>query len=371
VSERNDDFRSILVICTRQIGDVLLTTPLIRAAKRRWPLARIDVLGFAGTLGMLEGHPDIGERIEVQPGSGWWASLGLIRRLWRRYDLALVTQRSDRAHLYGLIAARVRSGFLMGQPRMDWWKRRLLAHGVVIYDADMHIVAEKLVLLEPWLPARDAGSLSIEPPAARELPAELSAQLLAGYVVVHAPSMWRYKQWPIGHFRALLRGLLDDGRQVVLSGSAGGQDQACVAALRDVGSAPALIDASGRLGLGQLGTLLRGAALYIGPDTSITHLAAACGVPVVALFGSTPPTVWGPWPQGHAASQPWHSRGDVQRAGSISLMQGPNDCVPCRQAGCERHNDSRADCLDALTPERVLREARSRLAQAGSAATQA
>jgi heptosyltransferase-3 len=87
-------------------------------------------------------------------------------------------------------------------------------------------------------------------------------------------------------------------------------------------------------------------------------------VPVVALFGPTPPTVWGPWPQGHAATQPWQPRGTVQRVTTISLMQGPNDCVPCRQAGCDRHNDSRADCLEGLTPERVLAEARWRLAQA-------
>ena len=38
-------FARILVVCTRQLGDVLLTTPLIRAARERWPEARIDVLG--------------------------------------------------------------------------------------------------------------------------------------------------------------------------------------------------------------------------------------------------------------------------------------------------------------------------------------
>ena len=54
-----EPFRRILVICTRQIGDVLLTTPLIDAAKRRWPEASVDVLGFVGTLGILRGNPQI------------------------------------------------------------------------------------------------------------------------------------------------------------------------------------------------------------------------------------------------------------------------------------------------------------------------
>ena len=53
-----DRFERILVVCTRQLGDVLLTTPLIRAARERWPAAVIDVLGFGGTLGMLRGNPD-------------------------------------------------------------------------------------------------------------------------------------------------------------------------------------------------------------------------------------------------------------------------------------------------------------------------
>jgi len=78
-----DRFERILVVCTRQLGDVLLTTPLIRAARERWPAAVIDVLGFGGTLGMLRGNPDIGELIEVPAGSGWVASRRLFGRLWR------------------------------------------------------------------------------------------------------------------------------------------------------------------------------------------------------------------------------------------------------------------------------------------------
>ena len=56
-----DNFRSILVIATRQLGDMLLTTPLIHAAREQWPQARIDVLGFAGTMGLLRGNPDVNE----------------------------------------------------------------------------------------------------------------------------------------------------------------------------------------------------------------------------------------------------------------------------------------------------------------------
>ena len=83
------DVERILVVATRQIGDVLLTTPLIHAARRRWPQARIDVLAFAGTLGMLRGNPDVDELIESP------ARLGLARlaRLLSRGSGAATTWR--------------------------------------------------------------------------------------------------------------------------------------------------------------------------------------------------------------------------------------------------------------------------------------
>ena len=53
----------VLVIVTRRIGDVLLTTPLIRSLKQAWPQATVDVLVLRGTEGVLAGNPDIGEVI--------------------------------------------------------------------------------------------------------------------------------------------------------------------------------------------------------------------------------------------------------------------------------------------------------------------
>jgi heptosyltransferase III len=156
----------ILVIATRQIGDVLLTTPLIRAARGRWPQAQVDVLGFAGTLGMLRGNPDLHELIETPPRLGLHGMRVLVPRLWRRYDLALVTQPGDRAHLIGWIAGRQRSGLLPAGHASNWWKRLLLDHAVVSSgdDGGVHAVREKLQLLDPWH-VSDAGQV-VPPPVA-------------------------------------------------------------------------------------------------------------------------------------------------------------------------------------------------------------
>lgn len=350
--------RSVVVIVTRQIGDVLLTTPLIHAAKQLWPDAAIDVLGFEGTLGMLRGNPDVRELIATPPRLGLRGGLRWARRLWRRYDLALIAEVSDRAHLMGAVAARRRAGILPAQHGSNGWKKRLLEH-VVTSNGDLggvHVVQEKLALLSPWLGAATPPARLV-PPASAPLPPSLAQRLAAGYVVVHTPSMWPYKQWPREHFRELVRLLAEAGRQVVLTGGPAASDRETVDAMRGAAPEALLVDA-GLLDFGQLAALLRGAALYIGPDTSVSHLAAACDVPVLAVFGPTNPQRWAPWPAvpGEQVVR-FQRRAEAQTVGQVTLLQAELPCVPCGKAGCEDHRMSRTDCLPAIRPERVAAQA--------------
>jgi heptosyltransferase-3 len=126
--------------------------------------------------------------------------------------------------------------------------------------------------------------------------------------------------------------------------------------LRVLASPPQLLDLSGQLDFNQLVTLLQGAALYIGPDTSVSHLAAASGVPVIAIFGPTNPMRWAPWPARAAARELFERSAAVQRAGNVTVMQGSLSCVPCggRLRGPRQ---SRSDCLMDIKPERVLNQA--------------
>ena len=349
----------VLVIATRQIGDVLLTTPLVRAARQRWPEARIDVLGFAGTLGMLRGNPDVNELIETAPRLGWRNGWALLRRLWRGYDLALVTDPGDRAHLMGWIAAPERSGIVAAEDHSAWWKKTLLAHAVPAAGdrGSVHVTREKLSLLAPWLPQVQDAVPQVVPPAGTALPASVQSQLQRGAVVLHAPSMWPYKQWPLVHFEMLVKELLARGHQILLTGSAGSRDQECVAALRHLGTPPQLLDLSGQLDFNQLVTLFENAALYIGPDTSVSHLAAATGIPVIAIFGPTNPMRWAPWPAKAEAQALFARSSGMQQVGNVTVLQSSLSCVPCGRAGCEDHRQSRSDCLIDITPERVLAQA--------------
>jgi len=109
----------------------------------------------------------------------------------------------------------------------------------------------------------------------------------------------------------------------------------------------------GKLDWPELTALIAGARVYIGPDTAITHLAAAAGAPTVALYGPTDPRLWGPWPCG-GLEPSWQASGTIQRRGNVWLVQNPLPCLPCQLEGCERRLDSHSQCLDELTVEQVL-----------------
>jgi ADP-heptose:LPS heptosyltransferase/O-antigen ligase len=349
------DVGSVVVIATNQIGDVLLSTPLLSSVRETWPEARVEVLGSKGKLGMLDGNRNIDAVVELPPHPGLSWLLVQAHRLWRRYDLAIVTDGSDRAHLLGWLAADCRSGILPASSSSNWWKNALLDYAVTSEgdSGDVHVVTEKLKLLTPWRDtARDIPAIT--PPKSADLPADIQRQLRPGAVIIHAPSMWRYKQWPVENFRALADELLKRGRQVILTGSSAAGDQECVAALLDLARPPSLLNVAGRLDLNQLAAIMGRAALYIGPDTSISHLAAASGIPSLIIFGPTNPVRWGPLPA-RATSQVVFQRSALaQSSGNVTVLQAQLPCVPCGRAGCEDHRQSRSDCLSAISVSRVL-----------------
>jgi heptosyltransferase-3 len=176
-------------------------------------------------------------------------------------------------------------------------------------------------------------------------------------VVVHPGPLTAYKRWPLSYWQTLLTWIVKQGYQVVLSASPAKQDLQLnhdILSLLDDSTRQKVIDTAGLLTIPQAGALIRGALAYVGVDTSITHLAAACNTPTIALFGPTPPTNFGPWPNGFIGKQPYQLRARSQTVGNVTILQGPGECVPCRKAGCEDRANSRSDCLDQLDPIQVI-----------------
>lgn len=367
--------KKVLFIATRQIGDVLVTTPLIQQARELWPEAEFHFLGYRGKLDMLKGNPDIAELIETSDRPGFGEYLSLFNRLFQRYDLAIVTQPSDRAYFYGLVAAFRRVGVLGGHPqglteqdkakksksdKQNAWKKAICLHTVDVDYFGQHVITEKLRLLEVFYKnVQDLFSkpISVVPPAGEALTPVIASQLRSPYVVVHPGPLTAYKRWPLAYWQTLVTWLTQQGWQVALSASPAKQDLQLnqdIVSLLDEATRQNVVNAAGKLSIPQARSLIQGAHLYIGVDTSITHLAAACNIPTVALVGPTPPSNFGPWPNGFIGKQPYQLRARTQTVGNVTILQGPGECVPCRKAGCEDRPDSRSECLDLLEPNQVI-----------------
>ena len=367
--------KKVLFIATRQIGDVLVTTPLISKARELWPNAEFHFLGYRGKLDMLYGNPNIAKIIETSDRPSFGEYLTLLNRLFQRYDLAIITQPSDRAYIYGLLAAFRRVGVLGGHPQgkdaedkskrsksdqQNVWKKFICMHTIDVDYFNQHVITEKLRLLEAFFinPADlFSKGIMVTPPDGEVLMPGIANALVQPYVVVHPGPLTAYKRWPLAHWQHLISYIVKKGFQVVLSGSPAKQDVQLnhdIISLLDDVTAAKVINAAAKLSIPQAGTLLRGAALYIGVDTSITHLAAACNTPTITLFGATPPTNFGPWPNGFIGEQPYQLRARSQTVGNVTILQGPGECVPCRKAGCLDRADSNSECLDFLEPAQVI-----------------
>jgi heptosyltransferase III len=350
----------VLFIVLRRLGDVLLTTPLIRSLKRAYPDAAIDALVFAGTEGILAGNPDLSSVITMPPQASVRETLALGARLWRRYHLAISTQTGDRPTGFAWAAGRRRIGLTEADGFATRLKQRALGQFVVT-DPELHRVAD-LLRLADMLGIEEAEDIVLPAGPVRD-----DLRPARPYAVIHAVPMFRYKRWHEEGWRALAAALAARGLAVIATGGPADADRQYLDGVWN--AHPEVRRLDGVLSWGELAALIGGAAVYVGPDTSVTHLAAATGAPTVALYGPTDPRLFGPWPAGGLAD-PWVAAGTIQRRGNVWLVQNPLPCLPCQQEGCARHRESFSQCLDELSPAQVLAavdEALSPLRAGGSA----
>jgi len=345
--------RSVLVVVTRRIGDVLLATPLIRSLKSAWPQAAVDALVLDGTEEVLAANPDVRHILTVPARPGRLRHLGFLLRLRRRYDLALSLLNGSRPTIYASLAGRRSIGLQLAEAE-GTWRRRLLDGWVPFDNLNTHTVLMHLALADALgVPRRADVIAAWSENEEQQANAVLGAQDSRPLAVLHPFPKYRYKMWRPESWIEVARWLDARGYRLALTGSGDADELAYVNDLARAMPA-ATINAAGRLTLGASACVVRRAKIYVGLDTAMTHIAAALGAPTVALYGPTNPVKWGPWPRGHAPdANPWRRCGS-QRVGNVILLQGPGSCVPCHLEGCERNIGSTSDCLQQLPAARVL-----------------
>ncbi len=351
--------RSIIVIATRQIGDVLLVTPLLRSLRRAYPDSIIDVLVYSMKGGMLEGNPDCNSVIESKEHPDWREYLTLIRRIVRRYDLSVTTQSNDRGHIYALLSGHRRVGVVPKLTPGSVWKYISCAVYVPNDNSDVHTVVQNLMLADAIGIRREHDVVPPGRPDADQLVDSLlpwSAD--EPFAVLHPLPMWNYKRWTLAGWRGLIQALRKRSFRVVLTGGPDNNEKNYCAELVD---GPDVVSLAGSLPFGALPALIRRSKLFVGPDTSLTHLAAACGIPTVAIYGPSNPIKWGPWPSGcQEALSPYVMKATPWQSNrNVVLVQAPqpperDNCVPCLRQGCDGHKRSFSRCLELLDVNTVV-----------------
>ncbi|TWJ19288.1 glycosyltransferase family 9 protein [Geobacter argillaceus] len=357
----NSSPETILIVCIRLIGDVILTTPLIGLLKEAYPEAAIDLLVGKGTGEFLEKDPRI-RRVHYSEKGG----TGYFREIFRKYDLAINMNASDRGNIAVLFAGRTtRVGFYQGWGGgwRNLWKRLFFTHPIP-FPGYMHVarisqlVSEGLGHRVERLEAKvywDAADQTAVTETLRTL------DVIGSYFVIHPFARWDYKYWRMERFAEVSDALVDryglqpvwtsspDAREIELLGQA-----ALLCRHR-----PALI--TGEFSLNRMACLLASATFYLGLDTAVSHLAATVGVPMVALYGPTFAERWSPWNNSGPAAQQCPALRGNQQCGSMVLLQSDEECVPCGNAGCgDLGGESR--CLAAIGTEDVLAAAERLLA---------
>jgi heptosyltransferase II len=330
----------ILVAQTSFLGDVVLTTPLIAALRRRFPGAALAVLCTPRSKEILAGNPDIDEIITLEKmrdggrNANLFAKAAELRA--RRFTIAVSPHKSLRtALLLSLARIPLRIGF---RQSAGWF----LYHRRVDRDATRHDVERNLSLVEALgVDASACGrDLHIDTTAdVRHTVGRIFSDLGISddriVIGVNPGSTWATKRWTVDGYAELCVALQRrHDAQVVLFGGPEDRDTVDAIIERTGGGVTSLV---GHIGLKELAAAIERCRVFVTNDSGPMHVAVACRVPVVAVFCATTPSL---------GFYPYSSRAVVVEKGLA--------CRPCGSHGGQRCPLGTEDCMRLIKAEDVL-----------------
>lgn len=334
----------ILIVGPAWVGDMVMAQSLYKLLKQREPDCVIDVLAPAWSLPLLSRMPEVRRGIELPLTHG---ELGLVaryrlgRQLRReKYDRAIVLPRSFKAALIPFFASvRQRSGY-RGEMRyglindMRPLDKMVLSKTVERYLALGMAPSEPLPPPQPPTPALLTDKENVARQLShRSLPGAGAVALLSG--AEYGPA----KQWPLAYWAALATRLREAGRPVWLLGSQ--KDHANAQQIIQLaGEGEGIVNLCGSTELVDAVDLLSVCSAAVSNDSGLMHVAAAVGIPVVGIYGSSTPDYTPPLSE-HAA-----------------VVYHRLACSPCFKRRCPLGH---GDCLKGIAVDEVWRQLHKQL----------
>ncbi len=344
--------RRILCIRLDNLGDVVMTTPAIRALRESGPEDRRLALLASHAAAALA--PYLSDVDDVLALDAPWVKhdrtdVGELRRMAARlrrraFDAAVIFTVYSQSPLPAAMLCH-----FAGIPRVLGHCREnpyhLLSHWLPESEPERgirHEVQRQLDLVAA-VGAHTADQrlqFRIRPADRCSLGAKLKALGVndaGGWIVVHAGASAASRRYPEDGFSRVLSLLETGGRPVILTGS--NEEHAMVSRIISASTGTGLVDAAGKLGLGELACLIDDADLLISNNTGPVHLAAALQTPVLDLYALTNPQ-----------HTPWRVESRV--------LSHEVDCKYCYRSVCPRGHNA---CLTGIAPEEIAHAAQQLL----------
>jgi len=272
----------ILLLRGGALGDFVLTLPVLDALRARWPLARLE----------LAAYPAVG-RLAVAAGladRAWSLDDAACARLFSTCDESVALPAEWGACDLAISFLHDPSGAVAHHLRAAGIRHVEVASPMVDQGHAADMLTRPLAAIGLQVPQPALPRLRVPSAIGAAATARLRNTTSRKCVTLHPGSGSARKNWPLRHFVALARLLGETGawQPVFLLGPV---EKGLDASLRQLAPEIPIIHGGE---LAEVAGLLSAAALHIGNDAGITHLAGAVGVPVLALFGPTDPTQWGP-----------------------------------------------------------------------------
>ena len=297
----DQSYHRILIVRTDRLGDVLLSTPVIKALRQKFPQGYISMMVAPYTKEAVEGNPDLDEVIVFDKDAenkGWLATFRFAKGLRKKkFDLAILLHPTVRIHLLTFISGIPRRlgydrkfKFLLTD-RIKHSKQRGEKH-----ESEYALDLIRYLGIEPidktlFMPIKKESEEWVDT-LFKEKEIKANDKLL----ILHATASCDSKVWPAKRFAEVADRLVQKyGFKVfIVSGPKDIQKAAKV----EKNMHSKLVDLSGKTSISQLASLLRRCQLFISTDSGPMHMASALGVPVVAIFGRSQvglsPQRWGP-----------------------------------------------------------------------------
>jgi lipopolysaccharide heptosyltransferase II len=323
---------TVLLVRFSAIGDIVLTTPLVRALRRRHPDAQLVFVTKRALAPLVADNPHLSRIVTLEPGEPLHHFAARLRALAPTHGL----------DLHGSL----RSVALRALVRCRWSgyrKRKVARAALIALKLDLYRggvpVSERYFEAARRLDVRPDGSppeFFLGPSARARVHHWLRERQLAGApLAALAPgAAHATKRWPIANWVALAERLRGAGLRLVVVG--GPDDRGAAQQL-----APLAELAAGAFTLQETGALLAYARAVVSGDTGIMHMATGVGTPVVALFG---PTV--------------EQFGFFPYRSTTTVLQRPLACRPCSATGSSRCPLGHHHCLRDIGPPEVAEAVR-------------